>query len=47
MYAHEQGKIPVSPDTSHPRFPGKFLLTVKFHAVLLVRYSEKHSVTLF
>ena len=25
MYAHEPGKIPVSPDTSHPRFPGIFV----------------------
>ncbi len=24
MYAHGPGKIPVSPDTSHPRFPGIF-----------------------
>ncbi len=39
MYAHEQGKIPVSPDTSHPRFPGNF---VTFnHKIFLNRVAGK------
>ncbi len=46
MYAHEPGKIPVSPDTSHPRFPGIFVTFNRkiFRRGLFVRVLESINV---